>query len=65
MSTADSAHLANVFSIEVSFGFNDGPCPSARVVRDVVELVLKLLDLVCECARSESVELSPNLPFES
>jgi hypothetical protein len=64
MSTPYSTHLADVFSIEVSFGFHDCPAAPAGEVGYVFKLVRKLFDLVCKCPGAETVELSPNRRLE-
>jgi hypothetical protein len=64
MSAPYSTHLADVFSIEVSFSFHDCSSPPTSEVGDVVKLVRKLFDLVCKCPGAETVELSPNRRLE-
>jgi hypothetical protein len=64
MSAPYSTHLTDVFSIEVSFGFHDCSSPPTCEVGDVVKLVGELFNLVPESPGAETVELSPNLPFE-
>jgi hypothetical protein len=60
MSTPYSTHLADVFSIEVSFGLYDCTGTPTGVVRDIFKLVGKLLYLVCKRLGAETVELLPN-----
>lgn len=60
MSTPYSTHLADVFSIEVSFSLYDCTGTPTGVVRDVFKLVGKLFSLVCKRLGTETIELSPN-----